>query len=113
MTIYQKQILQLSIVCLGLLVFFSFFKEKRAAKWVMWYYQMDKKEQKRYNPMITIKRTRIILLLASLIGLVGFALSFYYRYSETIAFTIILIVFSVGIIFLGPKGCKKNNKKDI
>lgn len=103
---YQSGLLAVSLANLLIFIIYTLVNENKSSRWFKWYNQMDREEQKKYNPIIAVHRLKRVLLLIILVGSSGFLISLYIPLISILAFALIFVILLVSIGYLGPKGCK-------
>jgi len=103
---YQSGLLAISLANLLIFIIYTLVNENKSSRWFKWYNQMDREEQKKYNPIIAVHKLKRVLFLIILIGISGFLISLYIPLISILAFALIFIILLVSIVYLGPKGCK-------
>lgn len=104
MNIYQKQILGITVISFLIFLFLSVGNVAEKIYWVRWYRILSNDEKKKYNPFTALKRIRIVLFSASVVGLLGLLSSIYiYQKLTTVTFVMLIIAFIIQIPYAGPK----------
>lgn len=99
-----KGILYITTASFLIFIFLSFIKPNKSGKWLRWYSILPQEEQKKYNPVILLNRTKKILLLISIVGTVGLVLSTFVNEKFKIPTTILIfVIFIIAVPFTGLK----------
>lgn len=109
---FQRGIFVITFALLAIYIVLSIVNVEKSSKWIKWYWQMDVKEQRKYDPRIAICRLKKVLVIMLAVGISGFLLSWFIKpIISIIAFGVIMaiLVFSIG--YIGPKNCLLIEKK--
>lgn len=110
---YQEMILIVSITTFITFIILLFVKNDKVGEWVSWYSKLPRSERKLYDPSKSLNRTKIVLLLTSIISMLGFLLSLYIDERFTpVTFIVLIIIFIVQFFYTGPKSSLIENKED-